>query len=112
MSPDFLPDYGSMPYRGGYRATYKLFAERPFRLIPGAEIFATAGQAEKAAKEYVRVRLNPPIRAEITEAKDVLGLASWHIEKAAQRAAEQEQALGAIVVRSKTVIVERRKARA
>jgi hypothetical protein len=33
-------------------------------------------------------------------------------QKAAQRAAEQEQAMGAIVVRSRTVIVERRRAKA
>jgi hypothetical protein len=33
-------------------------------------------------------------------------------QKAVQRAAEQEQALGAIVVRSKTVIVERRRVKA
>lgn len=109
---DFLPEYHYLPVAGGYMASYKLFAGHPFRLIPGGKKFESAGQAISAAKEYVRARLNPPIRGEITEARDVLGIAAWHEQKAAQRAAEQEQALGAIVVRSKTVIVERRKARA
>jgi hypothetical protein len=88
-----------------------LFSDRPFRLIPGAEKFASAGQAITAAKDYVRARLNPPIRGEVTEPCDVLGLAHWHEQKAAQRAAEQEQALGAIVVKGRAIIVERRKER-
>jgi hypothetical protein len=105
---DFLPEYHYLPVPGGYRASYRLFAGSPFRLIPGAEKFASAGQAITAAKEYVRARLNPPIRGEVTEARDVLGLQQWHEEKAAQRAAEQEQALGAIVINGRAVKVERR----
>ncbi|MCA0032729.1 hypothetical protein [Mesorhizobium sp. B263B2A] len=110
MSSDFLPEYTAVPVRGGYRGSYRLFCGQPFRFIPGCEPYPTAGRALEAAKEYVRIRLNPPIRSEITEAKDVLGLASWHLEKAAQRAAEQEQALGAIVIRGRSVKIERKRA--
>ncbi len=108
MTGCFLPEFNAVPVRGGYRGSYRLFDSQPFRFIPGCEPYPTAGRALEAAKEYVRARLNPPIRAEITEAKDVLGLASWHLEKAAQRAAEQEQALGAVIVRGRQVKVERR----
>ncbi|TPK14151.1 hypothetical protein [Mesorhizobium sp. B2-5-11] len=110
MTTSFLPEYNAVPVRGGYRGSYRLFDSQPFRFIPGCEPYPTAGQALTAAKEYVRLRLNPPIRGEVTEAKDVLGLAAWHVEKAAQRAAEQEQALGAIIVKGRQVKVERRRA--
>jgi hypothetical protein len=109
---DFLPEYHYLPVLGGYRASYRLFADRPFRLIPGAEKFATASQAITAAKDYVRARLNPPIRGEVTEPCDVLDVRAWHEQKAAQRAAEQEQALGAIIIKGRAVKVERAKVRA
>ena len=110
MTGCFLPEFKTVPVRGGYRGSYRLFDSQPFRFIPGCEPYPTATQALTAAKDYVRERLNPPIRGEVTEAKDVLGLSAWHLEKAAQRAAEQEQALGAIVVRGRTVKIERKPA--
>lgn len=110
MTGDFLPEFNAVPVRGGYRGSYRLFDSQPFRFIPGCEPFMTAGQALNAAKDYVRERLNPPIRCEVTEAKDVLGLAEWHEQRAAREAAQQEQALGAIVVRGRQVKIERRRA--
>lgn len=112
MNGDFLPEFKTMPAKaGGYRGMYRLFDGKPFRLIPGLPS-DTAGQALAAAKEYVCAKLNPPIRAEQAEPCDILGIAAWHEEKAAQRAAEQEQALGAIIVKGRQVKVERRRERA
>lgn len=112
MTGDFLPDYWFLPVPGGYRASYRLFADHPFRLIPGAEKFATAGQAIEAAKAYVRERLNPKIRGEVTEARDVLGLTQWHVDRAAREAQSQEAVLGGVIVKSRTVKIERRKVKA
>ncbi|WP_288142708.1 hypothetical protein [Mesorhizobium sp.] len=48
----------------------------------------------------------------MTEARDVLGLAQWHEERAAREAVRQEEVLGAIIVKGKQVAIERRKVRA
>ncbi|TIN80723.1 hypothetical protein [Mesorhizobium sp.] len=112
MTASFLPEFKVVPVPGGYRGSYRLFEDKPFRLIPGAEQHPTAGQALNAAKAYVRERLNPPIRGEITEARDVLGLHQWHAERAAREAARQEEVLGGVIVKSRTVVIERRKVRA
>ncbi|TPM37038.1 hypothetical protein [Mesorhizobium sp. B2-3-2] len=112
MTASFLPEFNAVPVRGGYRGSYRLFDSQPFRFIPGCEPFTTAGQALQAAKDYVRERLNPPIRGEVTEARDVLGIAQWHEQRAARQAEQQEQALGAIIVKGKQVKVERTKVRA
>lgn len=112
MSASFLPEFKVVPVPGGYRGSYRLFEDKPFRLIPGAENHPTAGQALNAAKAYVRERLNPPIRGEITEARHVLGLHQWHEERAAREAARQEEVLGGVIVKSRTVLIERRKVRA
>jgi hypothetical protein len=112
VTGDFLPEFKIVPAKGGgYLASYRLFDGVPFKLIPGG-IKDTAGQALNAAKAYVRVRLNPPIRCEVTEAKDVLGIAQWHEERAARQAEQQEQALGAIIIKGRQVKVERAKVRA
>lgn len=112
MTASFLPEFNAVPVRGGYRGSYRLFDSQPFRFIPGCEPYPTAGRALEAAKDYVRERLNPPIRGEVTEARDVLGIQQWHEQRAARAAAEQEQALGAIVVKGRQVKVERRRERA
>lgn len=107
MTDSFLPEFKLMPAKGGgYRCTYRLFEGKPFVLIPG-EIKTTAGQALNAAKAYVRLKLNPPIRAEVA-ARDVLGLKQWHEERAARQAEQQEQALGAIIIKGRQIKVERR----
>jgi hypothetical protein len=107
MSADFLPEFRTVPMPGGgYRGCYRLFVGKPFRLIPG-EAKETAGQALTAAREYVRAKLNPPIRSEIA-VKDVLGVQQWHEERAARQAEQQEQALGAIIVKGRQIKVERK----
>lgn len=56
----------------------------------------------------VRRILNPTIYAERAEvAKDVLGVAEWHEERAARAAQDQEAALGAVIVKGRQVKVER-----
>lgn len=112
MTRTWLPKSHYMPWAGQYRPTYRWYVEQPYALVPGGQSYATASQAIAAADEYLANAMNKQIRGTVTEPCDILGIAQWHLEKAAQRAAEQEQALGAIVVRSRTVIVERRKARA
>jgi hypothetical protein len=113
MTPrTFLPKASYMPWNGEYRPTYRWYQESPWTLVPGNRRYPTAAQAIAAADEFLAKGLNPPIRAETAEPCDILGLSAWHLEKAAQRAAEQEQALGAIVVKSRMVIVERRRVKA
>jgi hypothetical protein len=113
---DFLPDYSSMSTACGYRPMYKLFVGANWRVVPQSKVpgfFPTASQAINAAKEYVRARINPTIRAEQTSViADALGVAEWRQERAGRAARDQEGVLGAIVVKGRQVVVERRRARA
>ncbi|WP_379069281.1 hypothetical protein ACHMW4_04115 [Mesorhizobium sp. UC22_110] len=115
-APDFLPDYSSMPANGRYRPLFKLLSTDNWRFVrrDGKPIEVdTARQAIEAAKECVRQILNPEIRAEKAEAiADVLGVEEWRRERAAQAAGDQEAVLGAVIVRGRTVKIERRRARA
>lgn len=115
MSGDFLPDYSQMPWQGRYRPLFKLMSTDNWRFVrkDGQPIECdTAHQAIEAAKECVRRILNPEIRAEQAEVvADVLGVEEWRRERAAQAAGDQEAVLGAVIVRGKTVKVERRRAR-
>lgn len=115
-TPDFLPDYSSMPFNGRYRPLFKLFSTDNWKFVRenGAPVERdTAHQAIQAAKDCVRRILNPEIRAEQAEiVEDVLGVEEWRRDRAAQAAGHQEAVLGAVIVRGKTVKVERRRARA
>lgn len=115
-TPDFLPDYSSMPFNGRYRPLFKLFSTDNWKFVRenGAPVERdTAHQAIQAAKDCVRRILNPEIRAEQAEiVADVLGVEEWRRDRAAQAAGDQEAVLGAVIVRGKTVRVERRRARA
>lgn len=107
---DFLPEYTFVPIGGGYRPAYRLFVGKPLVMVPGAEPLPTATQAVNAAKEYVREKLNPPIRAEQVEVvQDVLGVDAWHRERAGQAARDQQEAFGSIFKRGREIKVERRK---
>ena len=107
MTDGFLPEFKVMPAKGGgYLAMYRLFEGKPFVIIPGGS-WDSATKALKAGKEYVRAKLNPPIRAEKAEA-DTLGRTQWHVERAARAAEQQEQALGGIIVKGRAVKIERR----
>lgn len=108
MSRTWLPKSNYMPWAGQYRPTYRWYVEQPFTLVPGGASYATSGQAIEAADQFMAGVLNKQIRAEKPETRDVLGLQQWHEQKAAQRAAEQEQALGAVIVRGRAVKIERR----
>jgi hypothetical protein len=113
MSDDFLPEFKVMQAKcGGYRGMYRLFCGKEFKLIPGAAK-ATASQAMSDVKEYVRLKLNPPIRAEKKAPEpDTLGRAQWHEQRAAVEAERQERVLGAVIIRGKPVAIERRRVRA
>ncbi|RWF44277.1 MAG: hypothetical protein EOS65_02560 [Mesorhizobium sp.] len=108
MTGDFLPEFKIVPAKGGgYLGSYRLFDGKPFKLIPG-EAKGTASQALNAAKDYVRAKLNPPIRAEQADSDpDIIG--DWYTQRAARQAEQQEAALGAIIVKGKAVRVERRR---
>lgn len=110
-APQFLPDYGQMPWQGRYRPLFRLFAHEGWKFVrkDGLPIECdTAGQAIQAAKDCVRRILNPAIRAEQAEiAADVLGVEEWRREKAAQVAGNQEAVLGAVIVKGRQVKVER-----
>ena len=103
----FLPKAHYMPWRGQYRPMFRRFKESPWELVPKAAPCATAGQAIAAAEAYLEQVLNPPIRAEKAEA-DTLGRTQWHIERAQRAAEQQEQALGAVIVKGRAIKVERR----
>lgn len=114
-APDFLPDYSSMPVNGRYRPLFKLLSTDNWRFVrkDGAPVECdTAHQAIEAAKECVRQILNPEIRSEKAEAiADVLGVDQWRRERAERTAGDQEAVLGAVIVRGRTVKIERRRAR-
>lgn len=110
MTDGFLPEFKIMPAKGGgYLALYRLFEGKPFVIIPGGAR-ESATKALNAAKEYVRAKLNPPIRCEKAEPTAALGVADWHEQRAARQAEQQEQALGGVIVKGRTVVVERRRA--
>lgn len=110
-TPDFLPDYSSMPFNGRYRPLFKLFSTDNWKFVRenGTPVERdTAGQAIQAAKDCVRRILNPEIRAEQAEiVADVLGVEEWRRERAAQAAGDQEAVLGAVIVKGRQVKVER-----
>lgn len=110
----FLPDYGWLPVGGKYRPTYRLFASERWRYVrnDGVPVECdTASEAIEAAKACVRRILNPTIYAERAEvARDVLGVAAWHEQRAARAAEDQEAVLGAVIVKGRQVKVERRRA--
>lgn len=108
MSRTFLPKAHYLALGGTYRPMFRYYKESPWALVPGAAPCATAGQALAAADAYMEQRLNPTIRSEVTEARDVLGIAQWHEERAARQAEQQEQALGAIIIKGRQIKVERR----
>ncbi|WP_144223449.1 hypothetical protein [Mesorhizobium amorphae] len=116
-TPDFLPDYSSMPFNGRYRPLFKLLSTDNWRFVrkDGMPIECdTASQAIEAAKDCVRHILNPEIRAEQADkVADVLGVEQWRRERAAQAAGDQEAVLGAVIVKGRQVKIERvRRARA
>lgn len=113
----FLPDYSTMTVDGHIRPLYRLFEGDCWKhvQIGGKPVRCKSrGEAIAEAKACVRRILNPEIRAEITAAEtvaDVLGIASWHEERATRAAQEQQAAFGTIFVRHKPVVVERRRSR-
>ncbi|MER8827211.1 hypothetical protein NKH73_14075 [Mesorhizobium sp. M0938] len=113
---EFLPDYSTMQINGRYRPLFKLFCSDGWRYVrkDGAPVECeTASQAIEAAKECVKHILNPPIRAEQVEVvADVLGVAAWHRERAGQAARDQQEAFGALIVKGRQIVVEKRRARA
>lgn len=109
MSRTFLPKGHYMPWRGQYRPMFRLYKESPWELVPKCVPCSTAGQAIAAADAYLEAKLNPPIRCEKAEpTADALGVADWHERRAARQAEQQEQALGGVIVKGRTVVVERR----
>lgn len=107
MTDGFLPEFKIMPAKGGgYLALYRLFEGKPFVIIPGGS-WDSATKALRAGKDYVRAKLNPPIRAEKLTC-DTLGRAQWHVERAARAAEQQEQTLGGIISRRRLIKIERR----
>lgn len=107
---DFLPEYTFSPKGGSYLPAYRLFAGQKLRLVPGVEPQPSVVEAVKVAKEYVRARLNPPIRSEQIADPIADEVAAWRLKQAQERAAEQEAALGAVIVRGgRQVAVERRR---
>lgn len=113
----FLPDYSTMAIDGRYRPLFRLFDGDGWKYVrkDGKPVqCATLSEAIAEAKACVRRILNPEIRAEISAAEtvaDVLGIASWHEERATRAAQEQQAAFGTIFVRHKPVAVERRRSR-
>jgi hypothetical protein len=67
----------------------------------------TSGQAIEAAKECVRRILNPEIRAEQTSDALADEVTLWRQRRAGEAAEAQEAALGAIVVKGRSVEVVR-----
>lgn len=83
---DFLPETSTQTMVGGVRGLYRLFAEQSFRPVcdpktKKAILFKSATEAIAAAKEVLRRKLNPDLKAiapEEPEADpDILGIEEW-----------------------------------
>lgn len=114
----FLPEYSQMPVGNRYRPLFKLFADEGWRYVrkDGKPIECdTVGQAIQAAKECVKVILNPPMRSEKMaerepEMPDFLDADAWRQQKAHEAAEERKALLAEEVLFMKgnrTVKVER-----
>lgn len=113
MSAQFLPEYSFVPVPGGYKPAYRLFVDKPLHIVPGSVAVASTVQATALAKEYVRERLNPPIRSEVmVDIQDELGVDQWRREKAQQAIEEQQSVLGAIIIKGRQIEVETKRRRA
>ncbi|RWB29612.1 hypothetical protein [Mesorhizobium sp.] len=116
MTRDFLPEYSQMPVGSRYRPLFRLFAGSGWKYVrkDGAPVECdTASQAIEAAKECVKRILNPEIRAEQAAViEDVLGVEAWQRERAGQAARDQQDAFGALIVRGRQILVEKRRQRA
>lgn len=108
----YFPEAHYMPDgNGGYRPTYKRYLEAPYTLVPGKKVYPTVSQAKEAAVAFL-IGLQPKIRAERQESAndDPLGVSAWREQRAGRAAQDQEQALGAVIVRGRQIPVERRRA--
>ncbi len=107
----FLPEYGVLPVGGRYSPMFRLFVGDRWHYVRRDRkpvYFDTASQAIAASKAHVQRLLNPEIRSQKTAAvPDVLG--DFRARKLAEAAADQEAALGAVIVKGRPVQVERRK---
>lgn len=101
MKPDFLPEYGHMALNGQYAALYRFFTNQSWRHVcdPSTRkpvLFSSVARAIEAAKEHVRVKLNPDVKvmqpAPDDDDKDlevVLGLEQWRLSRQNERADNQ-----------------------
>ena len=104
-----MPKGHYLPLGDRYRPMYRWFQESPWTLVPDGGSYSTSGQAVAAADAYMAKRLNPPIRSEQAEViADVLDVNAWYRERAGQAARDQQEALGAIIVKGRQVAVEKR----
>jgi hypothetical protein len=111
MTRTWFPEAHYMPDMGQYRPMYRWYRENPWRLVPGEARYPTAGRAIAAAKDWLASRLNshPGEGAPEPANDDPLGVAAWREERAGRAAQDQQQALGAIIVKGKQVQVEKRR---
>lgn len=120
MTREFFPEISTIPYRGGYLGTYRLFAGQSFRQIPGRVIYPEPWQASKAAEAYVIAGLNPKIESErIEQAAELSEFDAWKRAKSEQEQAERARVFGPgprAIVRdcagNEVVVEQRRKVRA
>jgi uncharacterized protein YgiM (DUF1202 family) len=94
----FMPDFSTMPASNGYRALYRLFDEQSWRMVidratKKPAVFDTQFAAITAAKDVVRLKLNPQIRSEASpiepeeDDKDLLAMEEWRTKKQEEYAA-------------------------
>lgn len=111
----WMPEYKSIPCRGRYAGIYRLFETDSSWLYVREKddiaLYDTRSQALSAAKAVVRRIQNPEIRANQPKAKRVKPrkhLFDHVSSKLKEQAEGQQKALGGVIVRGKTAIVERR----
>jgi len=113
MTRVWFPEAHYMPYGGGYLPLHRWYVGDPYKLLPGPkEPYPTVTQAKNAARDYMAALMASRMRSEAVEAPepaDALGVDQWHQERAGRAAAEQERALGALIVKGRQIQVERRK---
>jgi hypothetical protein len=85
---DFFPDVSTMPRPGGYSGLYRLFTDQAWKYVSDPKtkkpiVFPGVGEAVKAARETVRLKLNPHIRSQAgavavePDDEDILGIEEW-----------------------------------
>ncbi|WP_306049243.1 hypothetical protein [Oceaniradius stylonematis] len=109
---DFLPEFNTMPLHGQHVGIYRLMDGSDWHQVlkdGKPDLRPTREEALRSAKDCLRDKMNPPIRAETT-AKSGKDLIMEAQEARLRRQTDgQQKAFGGVMVNRRLVRVERRR---